>query len=361
MSHRHATLDDTVYFWFASNNTSGSGADGATPAADVRLAGAADSAAPVLSPTPVLLSHANYPDVCHEVAVAATVANGFASGNSYAVFCTLAVDGQNPTGFVGSFRLAPVPAQVKGIDADAVTAAALAADAVAEIQSGLGTAANQSTLATAVDGIPAAVDTELTGNHGSGSWASSGGGSGSNAVVLTVTDTDDAPVESAAVRVTKGVESWVLQTDASGEADFSIDDGSWTVRINRQGYEQFTPVTLVVSGVTAETYELTALSLSAPDSPAQITGYAYCYDADGAAQSGVTVFIRMVKTPAGSTGHHYSYLAAELMSDEFGLIEHTGLFPGATYRIWREGNQSGADQFIIAADAVSPVAIPDSH
>jgi len=103
--HKFANLGDTVCFWFGANTTAGGGGDGGSPAADVRLAGAAADAAPVLSPAPSLLSHANYPAGCYEVAVAATQGNGFAAGNEYAVFCTLAIDGQNPTGFVGSFRL----------------------------------------------------------------------------------------------------------------------------------------------------------------------------------------------------------------------------------------------------------------
>jgi hypothetical protein len=109
MSHQHATLGDTLYFWFAANDTSGSGGDGATPKADVRLAGAPVSAAPVLSPTPVLLSDSGYPDGAHEVAVAATAGNGFAADKTYAIFCTLAIDSQDPTGFVGSFSLAAAP------------------------------------------------------------------------------------------------------------------------------------------------------------------------------------------------------------------------------------------------------------
>ena len=103
--HKFANLGDTVCFWFGANTTAGSGGDGASAVARVRLAGAAADAAPVLSPTPTLVTHATYPDGCYEVAVAATQGNGFAAGNEYAVFCTLAIDGQNPTGFVGSFRL----------------------------------------------------------------------------------------------------------------------------------------------------------------------------------------------------------------------------------------------------------------
>ena len=108
--HQYATLEDTLYFGFASNATSGSADDGATPLFDVRLGGAAASAAPVLSGTPTLLTHANYSAGCYEVAVAATAANGFAAGNTYLVFVTLTVDSQTPAAMVGSFTLDPVPA-----------------------------------------------------------------------------------------------------------------------------------------------------------------------------------------------------------------------------------------------------------
>ncbi len=117
---QYATLESTMYFWFAANDTSGSGGDGATPLVDVRLAGAAVDAIPVLSPTPILLTHANYPAGCYEVAIAATAANGFAINNTYAVFCTLAIDSQNPTGFIGSFDLKPVLANAEDSVCDAL-------------------------------------------------------------------------------------------------------------------------------------------------------------------------------------------------------------------------------------------------
>ena len=115
MSHQHATIADTVYLYFASNDTSGSGDDGADPVFYVRLAGAAPGAAPVLSDSGILLTDVNFPTGAHEVAVAATVGNGFAAGNTYAVFCTLLVDSQNPTGFIGSFTLAPIISNVNEI------------------------------------------------------------------------------------------------------------------------------------------------------------------------------------------------------------------------------------------------------
>jgi len=115
---QYASIDDTVYFWFASNDTGGSGDDGAAPAADVRLAGAGAAVAPMYSPVPILLTAAGYPPGAYEVAITASVANGFAADNTYAVFCTLAVDAQNPTGFVGSFDTMPVQANAIEISGD---------------------------------------------------------------------------------------------------------------------------------------------------------------------------------------------------------------------------------------------------
>lgn len=117
--HQYEALENTVFFYFGANDTSGSGGDGATPLFDVREAGAAASAIPLLSGTPTLLTHANFPAGCYEVAVAATAANGFAEGDVFSVFATLAIDSQNPTGFIGSCKLTPhaTSAQVDAIGA----------------------------------------------------------------------------------------------------------------------------------------------------------------------------------------------------------------------------------------------------
>ena len=151
MAIEYGAVDDTFYFHFAANDTGGSGADGATPICDVRLCGAAADAAPVYEPTPALLTHASYMAGVHEVAIVASVANGFAAGNTYAVCCSLAVDAENPSGVVGKFKLdvqhadvtqwlgqavtadSNVPeVHVVGLDADVITAAKVAADVHAE-------------------------------------------------------------------------------------------------------------------------------------------------------------------------------------------------------------------------------------
>lgn len=118
---QYAALNDTLYFWFASNNTTGSGADGTGQTAKVRLAGASDSAAPVYTATVSLLTDAGYPAGCYEVAIPASAANGFATGSKYGVFCTLAVDSQNPSGFIGSFDLAPVKSDLRQVLGSAVS------------------------------------------------------------------------------------------------------------------------------------------------------------------------------------------------------------------------------------------------
>lgn len=111
--HQHAIIGDTIFFWFAANDTSGSGGDGASALYDVREAGAAASAAPLLSGSATLLSHANYPPGAYEIAIAATTGNGFADNDVFAVFCTLSIDSQNPTGLVGSCSLRPIPANLE--------------------------------------------------------------------------------------------------------------------------------------------------------------------------------------------------------------------------------------------------------
>jgi len=136
---QYATLEDTLYFWFAVNDTAGAGADGSAPAFDVRQGGAADSAAPTLSGTPTLLTHANYPAGAYEIAVAATTGNGFAAGSSYGVFCNATVSAVNPTGFVGGFKLSPVSANVVQYLGTASPAAHTAGYPVVTVKDGTGT------------------------------------------------------------------------------------------------------------------------------------------------------------------------------------------------------------------------------
>ena len=230
MTHQHATIGDTVYFWFAANDTSGSGGDGATPLYDVREAGAAAGAAPLLSGTPTLLSHANYPAGCHEIAVAATVGNGFAANDTFAVFCTLAIDSQNPTGFVGSCTLTPLATQasVDTIDTnvDAILVDTTEIGAAGAGLTALATQASVDTIDSNVDAI--LVDTAEIGVAGAGltavpwnaAWDAQVQSEVQDAITANFTFTQSGQVDSNVqywndTEVTTALETCLLYTSPS--------------------------------------------------------------------------------------------------------------------------------------------------
>jgi hypothetical protein len=86
----------------------------------------------------------------------------------------------------------------------------------------------------------------LAAEHGAGSWESSGSGTGAYTITVTVTDGTD-PLQNATVRVTSGVDSFTVVTDASGQGQFALDGGSYDVGVTKGGY-QFTPTTRTVTG-----------------------------------------------------------------------------------------------------------------
>lgn len=339
---KYAALGDTVYFWFAANLTTGSAGDGATPTFAVRKAGAASNAAPTLTGTPTLLSHASYSDGSHEIAVAATEGNGFVADAEYAVFCSLAISGVNPNGFVGSVLLSTdAPSVFKSTDRTTI----------ASIQANGVPVTSLNTLSQTQ--IKNAVDTQLSGTHGSGSWESGGAGSGARTVTITVTDGTD-PLENAKVRMTNGAESYLVETDTNGEADFALDDATWAVAITKSGYT-FTPTTLAVSGDTTHTYAMTAISIASSD-PGLVTGYSTCLGSDGEPLAGVSVSLQMTKPPTGS-GTAFDADTVTQTSGSDGVVQFTGLAPGGTYWQWRGTNRASGKAIKIASDATTPYSL----
>ena len=238
-------LESTLRFGFAVNDTSGSGDDGATPLCHVRLNGAAADAAPVLSPTPFLLTHATYEKGNYEVAVPATAANGFASGSEYTVFASITVDSQTPSAKIGEFRVVDT-----------------------------GDAPLTET------GIAAAVEIDLSATHGAGSWLTGSCsylGDGANVVTVTMLDDSGDPVPGILVVARNNSETTLVatgQTDADGVVELQLDDGVYKVRYG-PGYAAggamaralgggygFTgnPYTLTVSGTTATSFACTVYS-----------------------------------------------------------------------------------------------------
>lgn len=180
-----------------------------------------------------------------------------------------------------------------------------------------------------------------------------GAGSGARTVTLTVDDGTD-PLENANVRVTQGAETYVQATNASGQVTFSLDDATWTVVITKPLYT-FTSTTIVVDGNETATYSMTAVSIPS-SSAGQVTGYVYCYDEEGVVESGVSVNIKITVVGV-STGYAYDGTVRTGTSDANGLVSFTGLFKGATYKVWRGVGYDSAVEVDIASDATSPVSL----
>ena len=262
-------LEGTLYYHFASNDTDGSGTDGSAPACCVRKCGAAAGAAPILTPTPYLLSHASYPAGCYEVAIPATAENGFELNGVYAVYVSLTADGETPSQCIGTFFLTDtgdVARTESGISEVVAAALALAHGGGSWLTSSL-SAAN--------------IDTLLTSNHGAGSWQTGGatGGTGANVVTITLLDDDADPVPGVLCCARTGPNETTLcglgHTDANGVVELQLDDDDYLVRygpgfaasgpagraIGGQ-YEYDNPYALTVSGATEETFTCTALSVT---------------------------------------------------------------------------------------------------
>lgn len=172
-------------------------------------------------------------------------------------------------------------------------------------------------------------------------------GSGARAVTITVND-GATILEGVKVRVTKGAESYVVATNASGQAVFNLDDGTWTVALSLAGYS-YAGTTLVVDGTETETYSMTALALTASTDPNASTGYLTCYDEDGEAQSGVVIYCQQTAALSGSAYACSGAVRSET-SDATGLVQFTNLWQGAQYAVWRG---TGTPVKVVVPDATT--------
>ena len=157
-------------------------------------------------------------------------------------------------------------------------------------------------------------------------------GSGANSVTITVNDGIIPTVlENAKVRMTKGAETYLGETNASGVIAFSLDNGTWTVQITLPLYT-FTSTTIVVDGVETQTYSMTAESIPASN-PGQVTGFLHTYDENGAVEASVVISLRTMSSPGEGLALDAAIRTAT--SDANGLATFVNLFVGTTYEIRR--------------------------
>ena len=180
---------------------------------------------------------------------------------------------------------------------------------------------------------------------------------GARTVLTTVTAASLA-VENATVRVTKGTETHAKQTNASGQATFNLDDGTWTVAITSPN-ATFAGASLVVDGNETPTYAMTVISVPSSTLPNATTGYLYCYDKTNVIQTDVQVCVQMIAGP-GVSGYSYDSPVRKSSSGVDGLVSFTDLVRGATYRIWRgyTGQSDDSATFVVPASGAS-FALPE--
>jgi hypothetical protein len=186
--------------------------------------------------------------------------------------------------------------------------------------------------------------TMITGSGVSPKWSANalslaptgggGGGTGTGARTVTITtQLSGAPLEGASVRLTKGAETYVGQTNVSGQLTFNVDDGTWVVSITSPG-ATFGGASLVVDGAGTMTYSLTAISIT-PSAPGGVTGYWLCLGVNGLIESGATISMQAVEVPEGSTGLALDTTIRTATSNGSGVAQFTDLVPGARYSAWR--------------------------
>jgi hypothetical protein len=178
---------------------------------------------------------------------------------------------------------------------------------------------------------------------------SSGSGSGARTVTITVND-GATVLENAKVRMTNGAESYVVSTNVSGVAVFSLDDATWSVAITKPGYT-FTPTTRLVDGTETQTYSMTALVIT-PSDPDKVTGYVLVYDSTNTLASGIILSLTQTKIPSdlGVSGMNIPRLAT---SNGSGVAQWTNLLPGSTVVV-RRGNGEQIATVTIPANASDP-------
>lgn len=204
----------------------------------------------------------------------------------------------------------------------------------------------------------AAIDTQLSGTHGSGTWGSADAGSGANTVTITVNDGNGHLLQNATVTLAINASRYTAPltgTDGVAVLNPTEGDSSYNVRIKANGY-QFTPVDLVVSGDTSHTYSMTQLTIT-PSDPGKVTLFSPCYDENNELAEGVIIKLQQTQLPAslGIAGRTAVRSAASNVS---GIAEFINGLPGATYIVSRGSNPAQTATVTIPDDATDPYQLP---
>lgn len=201
---------------------------------------------------------------------------------------------------------------------------------------------------------------EAIRDRGDAAWTTGsggGGGSGTGARTVAITVTVDSVLqEGAKVRVTKGVETYIVATNVSGVATFNLDDGTWTIAITAP-FATFAGASLVVDANVTQTYDMDAVHLS-PSDPDKVTAYYLCLDENGDPEAGVEVTIQVKEASAGLgvvDGLALGDPPRTATSDANGMASFVNTIPGYVYIVSCGGNRQHMVEIPQDADTPFPL------
>jgi len=179
--------------------------------------------------------------------------------------------------------------------------------------------------------------------------ASGGAGTGARTVTITVNDGTTA-LQNAVVRLSEGLNTYRTLTNASGVAVFNVDDATYTVAVTKSGYT-YAGTTLIVNGTETATYSMTAVSVTPPANQDLSAVVVLCLGTDFEAESGVTIDLRIVTFPSGSTNTAYPGLKQTATSNGSGIA--TLYAPKGSVCEWKRGREDSWTEITIGSEHAS--------
>jgi hypothetical protein len=175
-----------------------------------------------------------------------------------------------------------------------------------------------------------------------------GGSSGTGAYAITVNVKEGVTnMSGATVSLTQGSDVYTATTNASGNASFSLDAGTFTLAIWKAGYS-FTPESVTVTAAATLNKTITSTALPPATDPARKTIQITTKDGNGATQTAKSFYWRLTSPPTDD-GFAYDYSTHTATTNGSGVFTDEWLI-GGKYEYWRDDNKKVRRNVTIAAD-----------
>lgn len=178
-------------------------------------------------------------------------------------------------------------------------------------------------------------------------------GIGARSVVVTVTDGTN-PVAGALVRFSRTGETYVAQTNISGQINFSLNDGTWTMSITAPGLF-YAATQQIVDGNEIIAATMSPTGTITPSAAPWTTGYWTVYKDTGDIDPGAIIELQTSAPPSGS-GLILEDKIRQGVADAQGVVQFTKLFAGATYIVNRQDSKRKFT-VVIPANAGASIAL----